>query len=187
MNKRKIILSISVFLVIFFLIEMLFPELLFNKILSYLVVGVGFALWIHSFTTNNSAGIFSGSFIFFSGIVFFVNSSFTIWNPSRMIFPALLTSIGLAAFLTFINDKKIYYLISSVIFLMLGFNFFYSRVNLNFLDFLGAIPHLITSIGIFTAILAILLFYIFRKKYRLDEESKDNKLNDYEKKDDFEN
>ncbi len=68
---------------------------------------------------------------------------------------------------------------------MLGFNFFYSRVNLNFLDFLSAIPHLITSIGIFTIIVAILFFYILKKKNRFDEEPKDNKLNDYEQKNDL--
>lgn len=176
MSKRKIILIGFAFLILFILTEMLFPEFLSNKILSYLILGVGFTLWIHSFRTNNSAGIFSGSFIFFSGIILFVSSSFVIWNPSRMIFPALTVSAGLASLFTFINDRKIYYLIFSVIFLLLGFNFLYARMSFKLSVFFSAIPDLIIGVGIFMLFVAIIFLYLFRKKYHSEEDRKE--LND---------
>lgn len=178
MSKRKIIAIVFAFLILFILTEIFFPEVLSNKILSYFTLGLGFTLWIHSFKTKNSAGIFSGSFIFFSGIILFVSSSFVIWNPSRMVFPALLVSAGLASLLTFINDKKIYYLIFSVIFLLLGFNFLYARMSFKFSVFLSAIPHLIIGIGVFIIIIAIIFLYLLRNRYP-SEENSDN-LKDFE-------
>lgn len=178
MNKRKMTLIGFAFLILFILSEILFPEFLSNKILSYIILGVGFTLWIHSFRTNNSAGIFSGSFIFFGGIILFVSSSFVIWNPSRMVFPAVLVSAGLASLLTFLHDKKIYYLIFSVISLLLGFNFLYARMSFKFSVFFSVIPHLILGIGIFTTIVAIIFIYLFRNKYHPEENS--NELNGFE-------
>ncbi len=180
MNKRKMTLIGFAFLILFILTEILFPEFLSNKILSYLILGVGFTLWIHSFRTNNSAGIFSGSFIFFSGIILFVSSSFVIWNPSRMVFPALLVSAGLASLLTFLNNRKIFYLIFSVISLLLGFNFLYARMSFKFLVFFSVIPHLLASIGIFIVIVAIIFLYLFRNKYHSEENR--NEFYDFEDK-----
>lgn len=173
MNKRKMTLIGFAFLILFILTEILFLEFLSNKILSYLILGIGFTLWIHSFRANNSAGIFSGSFIFFSGIILFVSSSFVIWNPSRMVFPALLVSAGLASLLTFLNDRKIFYLIFSVISLLLGFNFLYARMSFKFLVFFSVIPHLLASIGIFIVIVTIIFLYLFRNKYHLEENKKE--------------
>lgn len=180
MSKRNLTFMVFAFLMLFILTELLFPEFFSNKILSYLILGIGFTLWIYSFETNNSAGIFSGSLIFFSGITLFVSSSFIIWNPSRMVIPALLISVGLASFLTFVNDKKIYYLIFSVIFSLLGFNFLYARMSFKFSVFLSAIPHIIVGIGVFIIIVALVFFYFFNKKSQAIE--KENKLNNYENK-----
>ncbi len=183
MRKRNFLLSGFLFLLLFILTELFFPEVFSNKILSYLITGLGFIFWLYSFKVKNSAGIFSGSLIFFSGIILFVSSSFIIWNPSRMIFPALLISIGLASFLTFSADKKIYYLIFAAIFSLLGFNFLHARMSFKFTVFLDAVSDLILSVGIFTAIALIIFFFIFKKKSQ--ESGKENERNDYEKKTDF--
>lgn len=165
MSKRNILLIVFSFLLCFLLIDIIYPELFSYKIVSYLVLGLGFSLWLYSYQNQNSAGILSGGFIFFSGIMLFVISSFVIWNPSRMIFPGLLISLGLASIFTFINDKKYYFLIFGVIFLLLGFNFLYARMSFKTSVFLSAIPELIIGLGIFAVILFLIVGFIFREKH----------------------
>ncbi|MCS7053074.1 MAG: hypothetical protein NZM09_05010 [Ignavibacterium sp.] len=169
MSKRNIVLIVFTFLISFLLIEITYPELFSNKIVSYLVLGFGFSLWIYSYHTQNTAGIFSGVFIFFSGIMLFVISSFVIWNPSRMIFPGLIISLGLASFFSYLNDRKFYFIIFGVIFLILGFNFLYARMSFKFYVFLNAIPDLILGVGVLVVI--IFLIYGFLMKKKLEENS----------------
>lgn len=173
MTNRKIIIAGFLFFISFILINWISPELLNNKMISYVIMGLGFALWYYAFNNQISAGIFSGSFIFFIGIILFIISSFVIWNPDRIIFPALLISIGMSSFFTYLNDKKFFYLVFSIAFVLLGFNFLYARMSFKFLVFLNAIPNLILGIGIFILIILIILSYLFRRK-RIDKDGETN-------------
>jgi hypothetical protein len=182
MSKGKIALTVIVFLLAFLLTDLIYPEIFSYKIVSYLVLASGFSLWFYSERSQNSAGIFSGSFIFFTGIILFVISNFTIWNPSRIIFPALLISLGLAALFSFIGDRKFFYLLFSIIFLLLGFNFLYARMNFKFNVFLSAIPGLIVAVGLIVIVAFLILLFFFNKRPNRDvfreNESDDRKDSD---------
>lgn len=176
MTNRKIILFAFLFLISFILINWISPELLNNKMISYVIMGAGFTFWYYASKNQISAGIFSGSFIFFIGIILFIISSFVIWNPDRIIFPALLISIGMASFFTYLNDKRFFYLIFSIAFVLLGFNFLYARMSFKFLVFLNAIPNLILGIGIFIFIILIILSYLFRRKNINEDDETNNQI-----------
>jgi len=168
MSKRKILIAGIIVIIIAFIVDFLFPDLLSNKVISYLVIALGLGIFIKSFQTENSAGIFAGGFIFFSGVILLVINSFIIWNPSRMLMPALLVAGGLSSFFSFLNGKKFFYLIISAVFFLLGFNFIYARMSFKFDVFINSIPKLIVGIGII-AIVIFLLLYVDKKRKAEDD------------------
>lgn len=181
MINRKTILMGFLFLALFILIELFLPDFFSNKVVSYLVIGIGYVLWYHSIKNQLIAGIFAGSFIFFSGVILFVNSSFVIWNPSRMVLPALVISLGLSSFFTFIFEKKIFYLIFSVVFFLLGFNFLYARMSFKFSVFVSSIPQIFLGIGIFLSIITAILFYFLKKEAGVNNEEIKNQASEENK------
>jgi magnesium-transporting ATPase (P-type) len=164
MSNKKIFLVVLGFALIFVLALAIYPEILSYKVISYLIVALGLFVFVISKQFNNTEGVFAGSFIFFSGIILYVISSFNIWNPSRMIFPALLLSSGLSLFISFLNNKKIYNLIFSVILLLIGLKFFYKRMSFKIEVFFNSLPQIFFSIGLSAIIILILLLIIKNKE-----------------------
>jgi len=175
---RKVLILTIIFLFLYLIIEWIYPDIFSNEIISYLVVGVGFALWIYSFQHNFTYGIFSGTLIFFSGIVLLVNSNFVIWNSSRMILPALSVSLGLALLFSFLNNKRFYLLLLSIVFLILGIVELTQRMSFKLTSFIDSIPILFFNVGLVVVAISLIVFFIIKKKKDYSEisQSKDENI-----------
>lgn len=174
MRNFKIVFAV----VIFFLALLLFIDLIgvadfsLIEIISYVFLFSGPSLLYISFNELNKSGIFAGSFIFLSGIVLAVESSFTIWNPARMIFPSVFIISGISLLFVYLSDKKkIVFLILSFLLLAAGMFYLFNRINFKTIVFIEAIWQIILRFW-FVIILIALLLYLLAKSAQHKEDYK---------------
>ncbi|WP_041294009.1 hypothetical protein [Ignavibacterium album] len=171
----------TVFAVIIFLITLL---LFFNLIgladfsliemISYIFLVAGISLWFNSFVESNKGGIFTGSFVFLSGIVLAVESSFTIWNPARMIFPSIFIISGISLLFVYMSDKnKIVFLILSLLLLAAGMFYLFDRINFKTYVFIEAVWEIILRFW-FVIILIAFIIFIMAKSSNQKEDYKNS-------------
>lgn len=167
MKSLKVFYGFLILLFIVLIILKIFGQIgtNFTELMSYLLIIGGFSLWASSFTSKNKWGIFAGSFIFLSGVFLAVESFFTIWNPSRMIFPSIFIVSGISFFFIYLSDKrKVVFLILSLILNTFGMIYLLDRINFKPNVFISAIWELILNLW-FVLILIGVIIYIFISRY----------------------
>lgn len=100
----------------------------YSEIIAYCFIFLGVSIYYPSHIRHLGKGVFWGSAIFLTGIIFFSDSYFELRNGYVLILPALLFVCSFSFLLTFLfNTKKIKLLAASIIILVLAvFFLFYS-------------------------------------------------------------
>ncbi|MEP0860924.1 MAG: hypothetical protein HRF52_05760 [Ignavibacterium sp.] len=174
----------TVFAVIIFLITVL---LFFNLIgladfsliemISYIFLVAGISLWFNSFVESNKGGIFTGSFIFLSGIVLAVESSFTIWNPARMIFPSIFIISGISLLFVYLSDKKKFvFLLLSILLFAVGMFYLFDRINFKAIVFIEAIWQIILRFWFVIILIVFIIFIIAKRNQQTDDYNNSDKI-----------
>ncbi|AFH47922.1 Hypothetical protein IALB_0210 [Ignavibacterium album JCM 16511] len=144
------------------------------EMISYIFLVAGISLWFNSFVESNKGGIFTGSFVFLSGIVLAVESSFTIWNPARMIFPSIFIISGISLLFVYMSDKnKIVFLILSLLLLAAGMFYLFDRINFKTYVFIEAVWEIILRFW-FVIILIAFIIFIMAKSSNQKEDYKNS-------------
>lgn len=121
-KNQLIIIYLLTFLVFTYLLKLLgFIRITGSEIFSYTLIFAGVGLFFNSFGKENKSLLFSSTFIFLWGVVFFLINNFEFRHTSEILYPALFLNIGFSFLILFIDNfkDKIYFLLS-FIFLILG-------------------------------------------------------------------
>ncbi|MBI5661789.1 MAG: hypothetical protein HZC46_06560 [Ignavibacterium album] len=160
---------------VFAVIIFLFTILLFSnisgisnftpiEILSYISMVAGITLWYISFDKSDKGGIFAGSFIFLSGIVLAIETSFIIWNPLRMIFPSIFVISGISLMFVFLSERrKIIFLVLAIILFAVGMFYLFGRINFKFWIFIEAIWQILQRFWLLIVLIALVIYIIAGK------------------------
>ncbi len=134
------------------------------ELISYSLLIGGAGLLYNSFIKSNKGGIFAGSFLFLAGIVLAVDTTFTIWNPARMIFPSIFLISGISLLFVYLSDiKKIILFILSLLLLIAGIFYLLERMNFKFLIFTEAIVEIFLRFWFIIILIALTILIITRK------------------------
>ncbi|MCX8104332.1 MAG: hypothetical protein N3D80_00485 [Ignavibacterium album] len=169
MRNLKIVFAVIIFLLALFLLLNLIgiSDFSFVEILAYISIISGITLWYFSYTEPNKGGIFAGCFIFLSGIVLAIESSFIIWNPLRMVFPSIFIISGISLFFVYLSEKKkIIFLVLAVLLLAAGMFYLFDRINFKFLVFIEAIWQIILRLWFVIILIALIIYIISGKNNR---------------------
>jgi hypothetical protein len=159
--KSVFAVTFSLFVILIILNLIGIAEFSLVETITYIFLTAGFGIWYSSYLYSNKGGIFAGSFIFLSGIVFAVETFFTIWNPLRMIFPSLFIISGLSLFFVFLSDKRrIILLILSLLIFAMGMFYLFNRINFKLIVFLAAIWEIILRFWFVFILLTIVVYFI---------------------------
>lgn len=140
------------------------------EFISYIFLFTGITLLYNSITDSNKGGIFSGSFIFLTGIVLAIESSFTIWNPARMIFPSIFIISGVSLFFVYLSDsKKFILLILSLILFAAGMFYLFERINFKIFVFVEAIWQIVLRFWFIIILIALIIFIIANRNQEMDD------------------
>lgn len=139
------------------------------ELFTYISLITGFSIWYSSNFSRNKGGIYTGVFIFLTGIVLAVESFFTIWNPARMFIPSLFIISGLATLFIYLSDKKKFvFLILSVLQIIIGMVYLFTRINFKLNVFLVAIWELIINLW-FVILIVVVIVYIISNHHLNDK------------------
>lgn len=174
-NFKTVFAVIIFFLAVLLLINLIgAAEFSLTEIISYIFLVAGISLLYNSVTESNKGGIFSGSFIFLSGIVLAVESSFIIWNPARMIFPSIFIISGISLLFVYLSDKsKFVFLILSLLLFAAGMFYLFDRINFKTYVFFEAFREIIQRFW-FVIILIALIIFIMAKSSTQKEDYKNS-------------
>ena len=121
-NIRTLIVYFLVFLVAAILLNLFgILKITSSELLSYVLIFIGFGLFLNSFGKDKSALLFSSVFIFLWGVILFFINNIEFIDNSKLIFPALALNIGFSFLIVFFDStKEKVYLIIASIFILVG-------------------------------------------------------------------
>ncbi len=169
MRNIKIVFAVIVFLlaVLLFLDLIGAADFSLIELTSYTLLVAGVSLLFNSFTESNKGGIFAGSFIFLSGIVLAVESAFTIWNPTRMIFPSIFIISGISLLFVYLSDtKKLVFLFLSLLLSAVGIFYLFNRINFKVYVFIEAIGQILLRFWFVIALIALIVYILTKSNHQ---------------------
>ncbi|MFN3694932.1 MAG: hypothetical protein ACK4UV_07975 [Ignavibacterium sp.] len=169
MRNIKIVFAVIVFLlaVLLFLDLIGAADFSLIELISYTLLVAGVSFLFISFTGSNKGGIFAGSFIFLSGIVLAVESAFTIWNPTRMIFPSIFIISGISLLFVYLSDtKKLVFLFLALFLSAVGLFYLFNRINFKFYVFIEAIGQILLRFWFVIALIALIVYILTKSNHQ---------------------
>ena len=91
-----------------------------TELLGYVLIFYGISQTYLSLGKNRKGYLFTGTFLFLTGIFLFIISNFEFGNTRELIFPSLLFITGICCLMLFIDNGKKNYLIISVTLILTG-------------------------------------------------------------------
>jgi hypothetical protein len=115
-NNQSIIIYLLTFLLISFILKLFnIINVSFTELAGYALIFYGINLVYSSFGNSKIGVLFTGTFLFLSGLELFLISNFDFARVNEIIFPSLLFILGICFLMLFLNEtaKKSYFVISA--------------------------------------------------------------------------
>lgn len=142
----------------------------FTEIITYTLLLLGITLFYPSFRSKYNPGIFIGSSVFLTGIVFFVSQHYELSDTSQLILPAIILVIAFSLMLNFaadLSDRK--FLFIGLFLLVIGLFTLYDRGHPGVGTFISALVNLFGKFWII-ALLAVVTIVVIKLEKKINQQ-----------------
>ncbi len=156
MENRIILLYLVILSAILILLRVLGVAHFNNdELISYILIIYGLGLYYSSYLKNMKTGLFLGSAMFLSGIVFLVIGNFEFMDTNQLVLPSIIMITAISIFMLYLNDQtnKLTLYLSIALF---AFGVFYIGFTSEH-GYYNLIPYLLQMIKLYWIVIVMLI------------------------------
>jgi hypothetical protein len=166
-KNQSIIVYLLTFLILSVFLRMIgIIEVGNTELLGYILIFYGVSQTYLSIGKNRKGYLFTGTFLFLTGIFLFIISNFEFDNTRELIFPSLLFITGICCLMLFIDDRKKSYLIISVTLIFTGLMVTVFVGSLSFSVFIQALVNIILKYWLVVLIVLGIILILHKEEKR---------------------
>jgi len=156
MKNRIILIYLILFTIILILLRFIgIADFNNNELLGYILIIYGLGLYYSSYLKSIRLGLFFGSVMFLTGIVFLIIGNFIIMDTNQLIVPSIILISAASVFMLYVNDsKQKIALYLSIVFSIAGVVYIGIHSKYGYHDF---IPYLLKIIKLYWIVIVMLV------------------------------
>lgn len=136
-----------------------------EELLAVVFIAYGGGTVFSSVGNNKRLSVVIGTAVFLIGIIFFLNSNFTILNSSSLILPSAIFIAGACCLMLFIDDTQNKAALRiALVFFIAGLIYTFVAGRLNLILFLGSFADILLKYWLVVLVMVIAIYLVTKKR-----------------------